>query len=97
MPADGCKSLPRQSTRRSALEGLLTYLRPHRDRMWYKDRLDAGLPIGSGLIESGCKSVIGAGLKLNNARWRVGRAERIGTLRCVDASDQWSNFWKSAA
>lgn len=84
------------STRRGMLEGLLTYLRPHRDRMWYKDRLAEGLPIGSGLIEGGCKNIIGARLKLNNARWRVRRAERIGTLRCVDASDQWSNFWTSA-
>jgi hypothetical protein len=85
------------STRRKALDDLLTYLRPNQDRMWYRHRLAAGEPIGSGMIEGGCKNTLGARLKLNNARWRIRRAERIGALRCVDASEQWSNFWKSAA
>jgi hypothetical protein len=85
------------STRRKSLDDLLTFLRPNRDRMWYRDRLAAGEPIGSGMIEGGCKNTIGVRLKLNNARWRIRRAERIGTLRCVDASNQWSNFWKIPA
>jgi hypothetical protein len=80
-----------------ALEKLLTYLRPNRDRMWYADRLRAGQTIGSGLIEGGCKNTIGARLKLNSARWRIQRAERIGMLRCVDASNLWPSFWKNAA
>lgn len=88
---------PPGSIRRATLDGLLTFLRPNRDRMWYRDRLASGAPIGSGMIEGGCKNTIGARLKLNNARWRIRRAERIGMLRCVDASDQWSNFWESAA
>ena len=88
---------PQGSTRRKSLDDLLTFLRPNRDRMWYRDRLAAGQPIGSGMIEGGCKNTIGARLKLNNARWRVRRAERLGTLRCVDASDQWPNFWKIPA
>lgn len=88
---------PEASARRQSLDDLLTFLRPNRDRMWYRDRLAAGQPIGSGLIEGGCKNTIGARLKLNNARWRIRRAERIGMLRCVDASAQWPNFWLPAA
>lgn len=80
-----------------SLNDLLTYLYPNRDRMWYRDRLAAGEPIGSGMIEGGCKNTIGARLKLNNARWRIQRAVRIGTLRCVQASNQWQNFWKLSA
>jgi hypothetical protein len=88
----------RQGSRgRKSLDTLLAYLRTNQDRMWYRDRLASGAPIGSGMIEGGCKNTIGARLKLNNARWRVRRAERIGALRCVEASKQWSNFWKSAA
>ncbi len=82
---------------RAGLEKLLTYLRPNRDRMWYADRLRCGATIGSGLIEGGCKNTIGARLKLNSARWRVRRAERIGTLRCIEASNLWPNFWNNAA
>jgi hypothetical protein len=88
---------PQGSARRQPLQKLLTFLRPNRDRMWYRDRLAAGQPIGSGMIEGGCKNTIGARLKLNNARWRIRRAERIGMLRCIDASGQWSNFWKQVA
>jgi hypothetical protein len=93
--SDASRRRPGSAARRS-LDALLNYLRPHRDRMWYRDRLAAGAPIGSGLIEGGCKHTIGARLKVNSARWRIRRAERIGTLRCVDASNQWNNFWRIA-
>lgn len=83
--------------RQQALEKLLGYLRPNRDRMWYADRLKAGEPIGSGMIEGGCKNTIAARLKLNSARWRLRRVERIGMLRCIDASNLWNNFWETAA
>lgn len=83
--------------KRKALEKLLTYLRPNRDRMWYADRLQHGQTIGSGQIEGGCKHTIGARLKLNNARWRVRRVERIGALRCVESSELWSDFWRKTA
>jgi len=65
--------------------------------MWYRDRLQEGLPIGSGLIEGACKNMIGARLKANSARWRVRRAERVGALRCLDYSDQWDTYWLSTA
>lgn len=91
------KQQPPGSASGKSVERLLTFLRPNADRMWYRDRLASGDPIGSGMIEGGCKNTIGARLKLNSARWRVRRAERIGMLRCVDASDQWDNFWKIPA
>jgi hypothetical protein len=86
-----------QASKRRAMQKLLTYLRPNRDRMWYADRLRSGATIGSGQIEGGCKNTIGARLKLNSARWRVRRAERIGMLRCVEASNLWQTFWRPAA
>jgi len=83
--------------KQAALDGLLGYLEDNRDSMWYRDRLQEGLPIGSGLIEGACKNMIGARLKANSARWRVRRAERIGALRCLDYSDQWEPYWLSTA
>jgi len=38
------------------------------DGLWYRDRLQAGLPIGSGLIEGGCKTIVGQRLKKNSPR-----------------------------
>lgn len=83
--------------RRRAIDRVSRYLADNRDSLWYRDRLREGLPIGSGLIEGACKNAIGARLKANSARWRVRRAERIGTLRCLDYSGQWDAYWRSKA
>lgn len=79
--------------RRGALERLQGYAAENRDRMWYRQRLEAGLAIGSGLIEGGCKNVLGARLKLNSARWRIQRAEHMGQLRCLNYSGLWEPYW----
>ena len=48
---------------------------------WFRSR---GLFVGSGVVESGCKAVIGQRLKLSGMRWTV--ADAIATLRCQQAS-----------
>jgi hypothetical protein len=83
--------------RRGALTKLANYLSDNADRMWYRDRLAAGRPIGSGLIEGACKTVIGQRLKLNSARWVPRRAVRMGNLRCLQYSDLWDAYWKDRA
>ena len=47
---------------------------------------ESGDGVGSGLVESGCKAVIGQRLKLSGMRWTVTGAEAITTLRCQQAS-----------
>lgn len=81
----------------AALRDLIAYLWPNRHRLDYASRLRRGLPIGSGLVEGGCKTIIGRRLKLNSARWNPQRAENMAALRCVDYSDRWSAFWASEA
>lgn len=85
----------KQEDRVKALDNLLGYLRANRDSLWYRTRLAEGKPIGSGLIEGACKNTIGARLKINNPRWRVRRAERMGMLRCLQYSDLWNVYWQS--
>ena len=80
-----------------AWEKLLTYLEDNRDSLWYGRRLKEGLPIGSGLIEGGGKSTLGRRLKINSARWRVRRAERMGAIRCLQYSGMWETYWNSKA
>lgn len=76
-----------------ALESLLSYLTPHVDSMWYKERLAEGRPIGSGLIEGANKTIVSNRLKLNSARWTPEHAEQISALRCLDYSGLWADFW----
>jgi hypothetical protein len=80
-----------------AIDKLRGYLTENRDRMWYRQRLEEGRPIGSGQIEGGCKNTLGARLKLNSARWRIQRAEHMGNLRCLQYSDLWDSYWLSRA
>lgn len=82
---------------RNAMSKLKSFLTDNRDSLWYADRLAAGLPIGSGLIEGACKNTVGERLKRNSARWRIRRAERIGALRCLDYSGQWDLYWQARA
>jgi len=85
------------AARRAALTKLANYLSDNADRMWYRDRLAAGRPIGSGLIEGACKTAIGQRLKLNSARWVPRRAVRMGHLRCLQYSDLWDAYWENRA
>lgn len=87
---------PAEASKLTALDGLRTYLNENCDSLWYATRLRQGLPIGSGLIEGACKTIQGR-LRINSARWRVRRAERIGTLKCLDYSDQWEAYWQNRA
>lgn len=84
----------RPPAQQPALARLLGYLEDNSDSMWYRDRLAEGLPIGSGLIEGAAKNVLGERLKINSARWRIRRAERMGSLRCLDYSELWEPYWE---
>lgn len=67
------------------------------DTLDYAAALAAGLPIGSGLIESGHKHVLQARLKLSGAAWLPSNAETIAQLRVLRSNDQWSQLWPLAA
>lgn len=81
--------------KQAALDDLIGYLSENRDSLWYRTRLAQGRAIGTGLIEGACKNTIAARLKINNPRWRVRRAERMGALRCLQYSDLWAGYWDS--
>ena len=59
----------------------------------YKGAIAAGLPIGSGEIESGNRSVIQARLKRSGAWWKEENAEDMLALRALRASGQWESYW----
>jgi hypothetical protein len=86
---------PPQPAAAEAWEKMITYLTNNRDSLWYGKRMEKGLAIGSGLIEGGCKSILGKRLKINSARWRVRRAEHMGAIRCLQYSDLWETYWES--
>jgi hypothetical protein len=59
----------------------------------YRGAIVAGLPIGSGEVESGNRSVIQARLKRSGAWWKEENAEAMLALRALRASRQWESYW----
>ena len=49
---------------------------------WFRSR---GLFVGSGVVEAGCKAVIGQRLKQSGMHWTVNGADAIVALRCQQA------------
>lgn len=71
------------------------YLSGRRDQLDYAGARAAGLPIGSGEIESGHRHVIQHRLKLAGSWWREPNAEAMLGLRVARANQQWDRYWNS--
>jgi hypothetical protein len=69
------------------------YFEDNRGRMDYPRYRAANLPIGSGVIESSCKHVVGDRLKRTGMRWDEEGAEDLLALRCLDLNDRWDTLW----
>ena len=78
-----------------AVEGALGYFLRNVNRMQYGTFRAAGYFIGSGVVEAGCKTVIGARCKHSGMFWSKDGAENILALRCLHASRRLDEFWKN--
>ena len=80
---------------------VLGYLRKNAHRMDYPSYLAKGWLIGSGSVESACKTVVAQRLKLAGMRWREPGTDNVCHLRALYKTEreQWHLFWqrKSAA
>ena len=70
------------------------YLDNRRDQLDYRGALEVGLPIGSGEIESGNRSVIQKRLKLPGAWWLEENARKMLAVRVTRANGEWHTYWK---
>lgn len=68
------------------------YLFRNRKRMDYATYRELRLPIGSGTIESACKTVVQARMKQAGMRWSRNGAQSMLALRCLLLSDRWHEF-----
>jgi hypothetical protein len=69
------------------------YLSNRMDCLDYPQALALGLPIGSGMIESGHRHVLQARLKKAGTAWLSEHADQIAHLRVLRANHQWASFW----
>jgi hypothetical protein len=80
-------------------DGVLAYLRNNVQRMEYPTYLRQGWQIGSGAVESACKTVVNQRLCLGGMRWGEDGSDAVAHLRALYRSDadQWEAFWAMAA
>jgi hypothetical protein len=86
--AAAVREYPLEGTKKDETEKELGYFLSNAPRMryhWFRSR---GLFVGSGVVEAGCKAVIGQRLKQSGMHWTVNGADSIITLRCAEASSQ---------
>ena len=87
------KSYRYPKERRDSLAREIKFFRNNKSRMGYKRFRDNGWPIGSGVIEAACKSVVKCRFCRSGMRWTRTGGQTILTLRSLLKSDRWEAFW----
>ena len=70
------------------------YFKTNRERMRYAHYRACGYHIGSGVVEAGCKQVVGARCKGAGMRWTKAGAQQVLALRCLLLSNRWDQHWQ---
>jgi hypothetical protein len=69
------------------------YFDTNTHRMQYPEFREQGFFVGSGVIEAGCKSIVGVRLKQSGMFWTVRGANAIIALRCCRFNQRFEDFW----
>jgi len=89
------RQYPLEGVKKNEAERELGYFLNNAPRMryhWFRSR---GLFVGSGVVEAGCKTIVGQRLKQSGMHWTIAGADPIITLRCAEASSQWETVCRN--
>lgn len=87
-----------RSTNPELIEKIRTeadYFERNAERMRYPKFRRQHLFVGSGVIEAGCKTVIGSRLKQSGMFWTVRGANAIIALRCCHLNGRFEDYWEA--
>ena len=89
------KQLPASAPSKKTMLKQLCYFENNAPQMRYAEYREKNFFVGSGVVEAGCRTVIGERLKLSGMRWSVRGANAIIALRCCILSGRFEDFWAS--
>jgi hypothetical protein len=89
------KHLPTSATSKKSMLKELRYFEKNAPQMRYSEYREKKFFVGSGVVEAGCRTVIGERLKQSGMRWSVSGANAILALRCCILSGRFEDFWAS--
>lgn len=80
---------------RTTLNATITYLANNKDKMAYHKNVASNRPIGSGVTEAACKTLVKQRMCKGSAKWKDTGATVVLTLRCLHTTGKrWDQFWK---
>jgi len=85
--------LRRKHPQKTSIATELGYFRNNRHRMRYAELADQGIPIGSGIVEAACKTLVAQRLKCSGMRWGAEGGQAILTVRGWSQSDRFDEAW----
>lgn len=71
---------------------VIRYLTNHKHMMQYDEYLLKGYPIGTGVVESACGSLVKSRMERNGMRWSIAGAQAMLQLRAVARNKDWKQF-----
>jgi len=84
-----------ESAAATAVRRALDYVTTNAARLDYPAFIARRFPIGSGAVESSCKSVVQARTKGAGMRWSAAGAQQVVSLRALHRSGRWNAFWQA--
>ena len=78
------------------VEKEITYFKNNKSKMNYEYFVSRGLPIGSGVTEAACKSVVKQRMCRSGMRWglKKGNGQLVLTIRSIIKSRRWDRYWQ---
>lgn len=89
--------LQRRGRGRAAVRRERGYFRRQRARMQYASYRRRHLPIGSGVVEAACKTLVAQRMKRSGMSWLQTGGQAILTLRSLRQSERWERGWAMLA
>lgn len=91
------RHLRSQHKTNKTLEASVTYFTNNQHRMRYAEAKNKGYPIGSGIVEASCKTLVGQRLKRAGMSWQHNGGQGILTFRALIKSNRFDKAWDVVA
>lgn len=86
-----------QNKNSKAIAASVTYFTNNQHRMKYAQAKQKQLPIGSGIVEAACKTLVGQRLKRAGMSWTINGGQAILTFRSIIKSQRFDKAWELVA
>ena len=82
------------SSNKKELQTVITYFTNQRERMAFYKNVEANIPIGFGVTEAACKTIVKNRMCKGAVRWKDSGASVVLTIRSIHMTTfRWDQFW----